>query len=52
MTEVEQMVRKSIGETNLYKIDPWKDPNKACKHNNSVFCVKCREELEKESNDK
>lgn len=45
---IQQIVKQTLGEQNLYKIDPYKHPNKRCRHNNSVFCVKCRLEIEKE----
>jgi hypothetical protein len=44
------VIQKCLEEQNLYKMDPWKEPNKKCRHNNSVFCDKCRIEIENERN--
>ncbi len=46
-----QIIDELIGVKNLYKIDPWTDPNGVCKHNNSVFCEKCAKELEGDTNE-
>lgn len=47
--KIQKAVKDLFGEQNLYKIDPYKYPNKRCRHNNSIFCVKCREEIKGES---
>lgn len=48
MDIITEIAHTVVGEQNLYKMDFWKEPNKRCRHNNSVFCVKCREEIEDE----
>jgi len=46
-----KIIDNLFGEQNLYKIDPYKYPEKACRHYNTVFCKKCADELKSESKD-
>ena len=46
--QISKIIKDVLGELNLYKIDRWKYPNKLCRHNNSIFCDKCRLEIESE----
>lgn len=46
--KIEDSINKVLGEQNLYKIDPWKYPDKKCKHGNQVSCAKCFASIEKE----
>lgn len=39
------LIKKQLGEQNLYKIDRWKYPDKLCRHNNLYVCKKCADEL-------
>ena len=48
LMNIAEIVRKVLGEQNLYKMDYWREPNKPCRHNNTVFCVKCKKEIEGE----
>lgn len=45
---LKDIIDNTLGEQNLYKIDFWKDPEKRCRHNKSIFCDDCRKEIEKE----
>jgi len=46
--DIRKRVKEIMGEQNLYKINRWKYPDKLCKHNNSVYCDRCAEEIRKE----
>jgi len=45
---IDEIIKEIFGETNLYKMDIWKDIGKYCKHGNNIFCDSCKKELENE----
>jgi hypothetical protein len=46
--EIKKIINKIFGEQNLYKINLWNHPNKKCRHNNSIFCMNCKKDIEDE----
>lgn len=46
---ITDIIKKILGEQNLYKIDRWKYPEKKCRHNNLHYCLKCQIEIEGEN---
>lgn len=48
--EIDKMVKTVLGESNLYKIDRWKYPDKLCKHQQLYACGKCADEIREERN--
>lgn len=43
---IAKIIKESIGEQNLYKMDLWKDVGKSCRHGATAFCNPCMKELE------